>query len=334
MRPSIVSFLAGFRVRFPAGFIACAGAALLLAANPALATRQVRVYEANVSAQTDPAVQAQAALRVVLVRATGERTAANDPALATILAQAQQYVIGTRAASGGAVTVIFDSAALERDITAAGRTVWGVERPVLLVVLTGGPASGAFESRRQVENTLDAAGNRRGQPINVVRPEAVGLPTPGDIPADAALAAAQRARADAVLVGYGDAVPNGGSWRWTLQGSGVSETWNGTLEEGVHGAADLFARNAAVFAAAPDLAVLVEVEGVPTLKDYATVTGLLTEAPGVRSVQLAEAAGTRATFNVITRGSADSLLATLGSQARFERIDPKAGGTIAFRLRP
>jgi hypothetical protein len=271
---------------------------------------------------------------VVLVRATGERTAANDPALAGLLAQAQQYVIGSRPASGGAVTLTLDGAALERDITAAGRTVWGVERPMLLVVLTGGPAAGAFESRRQVENALDNTGNRRGQPINVVRPEAVGLPTPGDIAPEAALAAAQRARADGVLVGYGDAVPNGGTWRWSLYAAGVSETWNGTLEEGVHGAADIFARNAAVFAATPDLAVLVEIEGVPSLKDYARAMEILGDAPGVRSVQLAEAAGTRSTFNVVTRGGAESLLAALGGNSRFERIDPKAGGTIAFRLRP
>ena len=59
---------------------------------------------------------------------------ANDPALASVLAQAQQYVIGTRPAAGGAVTVFFDAAALERDITAAGRTIWNSERPVLLVV--------------------------------------------------------------------------------------------------------------------------------------------------------------------------------------------------------
>lgn len=318
MRSTIVSFIA----------------VAILAANPAWATRQVRVYETNVSSQTDAAVQAQAGLRVVLVRATGERNAANDPALAGLLAKARDYVIGTQPARGGAVTLFFDAAALERDITAAGRTIWASERPVLLVVLTGGPATGAFESRRQVEGTLDAAGNRRGQPINIVRPEAVGLPAAGDIAPDAALAAAQRARADGALIGYGDAVPNGGTWRWVLYASGVTETWNGTLEDGVHGAADVFARNAAVFAATPDLAVMVEIEGVPTLREYAGAAQILSEAPGVRSVQLAEAAGNRSIFTVVTRGGSDALLSTLSANGRLERIDPKAGGNIAFRLRP
>ena len=212
--------------------------AMLLFGSESHALRQVRVYEANVSAQTDAAVQAQAALRQVLVRATGARDAANDPALASVLAQAPQYVLGTRpAGAGGAITVMFDAAALERDIIAAGRTVWSSERPVVLIILTGGPATGAFESRRQVEGALEAAGNRRGQPVNIVRPEAVNLPATGEIPVDAALAAAQRMRADAVLVGYGDAVPTGGVWRWTLNAPGTSETWNGSLEDGVHGVA-------------------------------------------------------------------------------------------------
>src|SRR3954464_5032595 len=183
----------------------------------ASAMRQVRVYEVNVASQAEPAAQAQSGMRQVLVRATGARDAANDPALANLLAQAQQYVIATRPAiSGNATTLVFDAAALERDITAAGRAIWASERPLLLVVLTGGPAAGVFETRRQVEGALDATANRRGQPIRVARPEALNLPTAGDIAPDAALAAAQRLGADAVVIGYGDAVTNGGPWRWVL----------------------------------------------------------------------------------------------------------------------
>lgn len=299
------------------------------------ALRQVRVYEVNVSSQADAAVQAQSGLRQVLVRATGARDAANDPALAGVLAQAQQYVIATRpAATGTATTLVFDAAALERDITAAGRAIWPSERPLLLIVLTGGPASGAFESRRQVEGALDATGNRRGQPIRVARPEALSLPPVGDIPSDVALQAAQRLGADAVMVGYGDAVTDGGPWRWSLNGAGISETWNGTLEEGVNAAADIFARNAQAFAAMPETSLLVEVDGVVSLKEYAKVAELLGAVGGVRAVQLAEASGTRATFAVVTRGGADALQNSLGSSANFERIDPIAGGLLAFRFHP
>jgi len=316
---------------FPVGLIALV---LLGFALPASALRQVRVYETNVSSQTDPAVQAQAGLRTVLVRATGARDAANDPALAGVLAQAQQYVIATRpAASGSGTTLVFDAAALERDIAAAGRNIWPSERPLLLIILTGGPATGAFESRRQVEGALDAAANRRGQPIRVARPEALGLPATGDIAPDAALAAAQRLGADAVIIGYGDAVPTGGAWRWTLSAAGISESWSGSLDEGVNGSTDVFVRNAQSFAVLPEATFLVEVEGVPTLREYARVTEALGAAGGVRSVQLAEAAGSRATFSVMSRGGADSLQGALASNPGFERIDPQAGGVIAYRFR-
>jgi len=308
--------------------------ALLGFALPASALRQVRVYETNVSSQTDPAVQAQAGLRTVLVRATGARDAANDPALAGVLAQAQQYVIASRpAASGNATTLVFDAAALERDIAAAGRNIWPSERPLLLIILTGGPASGAFESRRQVEGALDAAANRRGQPIRVARPEALNLPATGDIAPEAALAAAQRLGADAVIIGYGDAVPTGGAWRWTLSATGINESWNGSLDEGVNGSTDLFVRNAQSFAALPEATILVEVEGVPTLREYARVTEQLGASGGVRAVQLAEASGSRATFSVVLRGGADSLQGALASNPNFERIDPQAGGVIAYRYR-
>jgi len=309
--------------------------AVLGFAQRAEALRPVRVWEANVSSQTDATVQAQSGLRQVLVRATGSRDAANDPALAGILANAPQYVIATRPAStGSATTLVFDAAALERDITAAGRAVWSSERPLLLIVLTGGPASGAFETRRQVESLLDATGNRRGQPIRVARPEAISLPAAGDIPLDAALAAAQRLGADAVIIGYGDTATDGGPWRWNLSAAGISETWSGSLEDGVNGSADIFARNAQAFAALPESALLVEVDNVPTLRDYARVSEILAAAGGVRSVQLAEAAGTRATFAVSTRGGADALQSSLADNASFERIDPSAGGAIAFRFRP
>ncbi len=311
------------------------GAVLLFVAHDACALRQVRVYEATVSAQADAAVQAQAALRQVLVRATGARDAANDPALAGLLANAQQYVLLTRPpASGPGVQVVFDAAALERDILAAGRTLWSSERPLVLLVLTGGPASGAFESRRQVEGALDATANRRGQPIRVARPEGVGLPNTGDIPADVGLATAQRLGADALLVGYGDAVPGGGAWRWVLTAPGVSESWSGSLDEGVNAAADIFARNDIATAALPEVELLVEIDGVPGLRDYARVSQVLAEAGGVRGVQLAEAAGSRATFSVIVRGGTEVLLNSLATHASLTRVDPKAGGHLAFRLNP
>jgi hypothetical protein len=61
---------------------------------------------------------------------------------------------------------------------------------------------------------------------------------------------------------------------------------------------------------------------------------MLSTAGGVRSVTLAEAAGSRATFSVVTRGGIESLQAALAANTRLERADPKAGASIAFTYRP
>ncbi len=71
-----------------------------------------------------------------------------------------------------------------------------------------------------------------------------------------------------------------------------------------------------------------------TLKDYARVSELLAAAGGVRSVLLAEAVGTRATFSVATRGGADSLQTSLAANGSFQSIDPTAGSNVAFRFHP
>ena len=98
--------------------------------------------------------------------------------------------------------------------------------------------------------------------------------------------------------------------------------------------ADFLSRNAVEIAAQPDQSLRVEFDGVPPLKEYARVTEMLDAVMGVRSVQLAEAAGPRATFAVVTRTGVDGLQNALLATSHLERIDPKAGGTIAFRYRP
>jgi hypothetical protein len=136
------------------------------------------------------------------------------------------------------------------------------------------------------------------------------------------------------MIGYGDAVTNGGAWRWVLTAAGISESWSGSLDEGVNGATDLLVRNAQAFAALPESSVLVEIEGVPSLKEYAHVADILGSAAAVRSVQLTEASGGRATFTVLTRGGGDALQAALSAHGSFERIEPSGGGTLAFRYHP
>jgi len=63
---------------------------LLCCALPCEAGRPVRVYEVDVEGQTPAALQE--AMRQALVRATGRRESADDPALASLVSDAPRYV--------------------------------------------------------------------------------------------------------------------------------------------------------------------------------------------------------------------------------------------------
>src|SRR5712671_4695257 len=88
----------------------------------AWAGRPVRVYEVDLKGGQSPA-SVQDAMREALVRATGRRESATDPALANLISEAQNYVKTFSPATRGQSQVIFDGVAVERAIVAAGRSV-------------------------------------------------------------------------------------------------------------------------------------------------------------------------------------------------------------------
>ena len=87
----------------------------------AWAGRPVRVYEVELKGGPSPAT-VQDAMREALIRATGRRESATDPALASIISSAQTFVKGYTSPSKSQSQVIFDGAAVERAIVAAGRS--------------------------------------------------------------------------------------------------------------------------------------------------------------------------------------------------------------------
>src|ERR1700746_3586313 len=90
--------------------------ALLCCALPCAAGRPVRAYEVDIEGQSPAALQE--AMRQALVRATGRRESANDPALAGIIGDASRYVKSYSTGPRGEAQVQFDGAAVERAITA------------------------------------------------------------------------------------------------------------------------------------------------------------------------------------------------------------------------
>ena len=78
--------------------------------------------------------------------------------------------------------------------------------------------------------------------------------------------------ADAVLVGRASRAAGGWQARWTLlQGDETSE-WRGSIDEGVHGAADKFAGVFAAGGGQSDTPVIISVSGIGGLGAYAQVT--------------------------------------------------------------
>ena len=282
------------------------------AAAPAFATRPVRVYEATVHA-SDPTTAAQEGMREALVRATGRADAASDAALAPLIADAARYVSASQALPDGSTLVTFDGPALERQILAAGRGVWDPQRPFTLVVLSPPPTGAAQDD---VRRSLEVIAEQRGLPITLV-PMALVDASGAALTNDALLQNAQRFGADDVLLGRADAGAPSGQWQWTLLTGLSTESWTGTFETGINGAADALARVQAGSLPPGDQDALVQVGGVSTLGDYASVERLLDSLPGVRRAGLEEADGTTVVFRVLIRGGAQAVERALASSPHF-----------------
>ena len=106
------------------------GATALLAGTPLASTRAAAantapppsLYTALVP-DSEPQRAAQLAMREVLVRLVGSRSAPDDPAFAGLIEDARRYVQIERGTTQGATQVIFDAAALRAALAAAGSSV-------------------------------------------------------------------------------------------------------------------------------------------------------------------------------------------------------------------
>ena len=299
---------------------------LMLAANPAWAARNARLYEVNTVA-TDSNGAAQEAMRAALVRATGRRDADQDPAFAGLLTDARRFVQILRPTTNPAgALVTLDGAAIERAVAAAGKSVWPRERPLVLVVLVA-PLSGSDATAAR--ESLEDAANFRGLPV-VVATTPVGGLAATDAGAEAALAAARSQGADATLIGRGS---GDAGWRWSLYTASAIEAFDGSLTSGIHGAADALASSAQSVLAQPEADVTLRVEGVGALRDYAGVTRALAATPGVRSVTVVEAGASSLVLRVVARGGADALMTLLARDAHL-RSTATDGGMLVYQYQP
>lgn len=308
---------------------ALAGLVAFLGALPlcAWALRPVRIYEVDLDEQSSIAVQS--AMRQALVRATGRRESADDPALAAVIADAAKYVKSYASGPRGQPQVVFDGVAVAHAIDTAGRSVWDRERPFTLVVLYP-PLGRADADAARVE--LERTATERGLPISVI-PLPVVDAAGNALDAGALLQAAQRYGGDQVLVGRADAAGvAAGQLQWTLYSRAQSQSWAGPLNAGIDHAVDLEAPppGAAGEAEAP---ARLRIEGIAGLADYAAVERLLQSIPGVRRADVAEVDTGSVTFEVEMRGGSAALEHELSGSTHMLR-GTSAGASLVYRYRP
>ena len=294
---------------------------------PCMAGRPVRVYEVDVDGQSGPAVQD--AMRQALVRATGRRESADDPAFGGLVADAAKYVKSYTTGSRGESQVVFDGAAVERAISAAGRSIWEHERPFTLVVLDPPRVRAAADAARA---ELERVAAERGLPISLI-PIAVVDSAGNPLSAEALLQAAQRYGGDEVLVGRGaDAGPES-ALAWSFYSHTQSASWSGPLAGAIDHTVDLLVPQQGTSLAETDSEASVEIDGVNTLAAYAASERLLQSVPGVRRANVAAAAAGSVTFNVTVRGGAAGLEQGLGGAAHLVRA-AGSGARLVYRYQP
>jgi hypothetical protein len=317
--------------------ILCLSAAAACLADSAFGLTRIEVYQATapVSDRSEAAQTAafKAALKIVLIRVTGRRTADEEAVFAPLVNNARRYVQQFRSAPDDQLWVAFDGSAIERWLAQNGQPLWGRERPstfVWLSVQTGAQTVKVLtaDDTSELKGAIEAAAATRGIPLVWPNAAAAGAPTAATAPSPADIG--HRLGAEGVLIGRANNVAEAASVRWTLLFQDRSSEFSGAVE-GVNRAADLYA---GMFAASGSLApVDIEVGGVADLRDYANVQGYLESLTFITHVSVQALSGDTVRFRLTTRGGIESLQHAIALSGRLQPQPAGDNGIQRFQLR-
>jgi hypothetical protein len=315
----------------------------VFATHAAFALTRAELYQTTVplTDRSDAAQSAafQSALKLVLVRVTGRRTADGDPVFAPLVTNARRYVQQYRGAPDNQLWVSFDGPAIERWLTQNGQPLWGPERPVTFVVLgvQTGPQSGTVvtaDDTSELKQAIDAAAAVRGLPL--LWPAAADLQrnhldyaAVGGSASPALADLAHSKGADGLLIGRASNATAAAGVRWTQVFQDRSSEVSGALE-GVNRTADTYA---GLFAASGSLAPIdVEISGVEDLTDYAAVQAYLGALTFISHVGVQGLAGDVVTFRLSSRGGVEPLQRALALGGKLQSLPAGDNGMQRFRL--
>jgi hypothetical protein len=317
--------------------ILCLSAAAACLADSAFGLTRIELYQATapVSDRSEAAQTAafKAALKIVLIRVTGRRTADEEAVFAPLVNNARRYVQQYRSAPDDQLWVAFDGSAIERWLTQNGQPLWGRERPstfVWLSVQAGAQAVKVLtaDDTSELKGAIDAAAAMRGIPLVWPNAAAAGAATANTASSPADIG--HRLGAEGVLIGRANNVAEAASVRWTLLFQDRSSEFSGAVE-GVNRAADLYA---GLFAASGSLApVDIEVGGVADLRDYANVQGYLESLTFITHVSVQALSGDTVRFRLTTRGGIESLQHAIALSGRLQPQPAGDNGIQRFQLR-
>lgn len=295
---------------------------LCLAGIDARAVNVPDLYEITMPIEQGRETAFVEALKSVAVRVTGRRDAGTrlGPGAST----PRQFVQKFQFTSDNQLQVAFDSGSVDRLLSDSGLPIWGRERPATLVLLSVPGADGAM-------NWVDASypSPERDIMARVARQRGVPLAWPSFDSQDRSLLnaattasapelqpLAARAGANAVLLGRGRREGGAVVVHWSLTTEDGTPELTGSVEDGVHLAADSFGRIYAASGAALG-SVGIEVAGIRDLNDYAATLNYLEGMTLVRSVALEQVAGDTMRFQLAVRGDATTLRRALALDSKL-----------------
>jgi hypothetical protein len=280
------------------------------------------------------------ALRTVVIKVSGQRDA---PArLGSALANPRQFVQRYGVTEDDVLQVGFDDVSIDRLLIDAGLPIWGRERPAVLVVLSLEEVGGSWASAEVApldKERIESAARARGLPLHwgTLDGQDLNLLDMGVGGSSALLQIATRNGANAVLVGRGR---RDGGLQWVLATiDGVSQT-SGSLEDGVHLAADTFAK---VFGAVGTSLseVNVDVSGIANLDAYARTLNYLEQMTLVRNIAVEQVSGDTLRLRLAVRGDAETLQRAIALDRRLVPLDAgtdpapaNAANRLALRYQP
>ena len=333
------------------------------------AVRVPGLYNAEVPVpdQTD-AIRAQAvrtAMRMVLVKLTGDRFAGNRADLATLVQQAENYLQEYRyrqvtpPATENDIpqeltlklSVRFNEESLNQSLRSLSVPVWGAERPTTLIWMVVERENRerdmvSIDSGSPYVSVIDNRANLRG--IALIFPlldlEDSARLHPGDIWVDfrqPILDASQRYHPDSILTGVlSSTAPGIWEGRWTAYINNQTHSWvtqgdipDAVLDEGIDGMADVLAQMFARSSVFTEMsAVRLSVADIYNAQQYAQVLKYFESLSSVTNVQVEQVAADVVTYLLTAHGGAVAVSQAIALARMMEPVGGSSG--MAYRLLP